>query len=224
MKKTLIALLALTGVAWADSATDMNTALANAITLSGYKANDSFQLSFTITYPNSNGGTKTLLTLSRDYYLIAQNKKDPGYLGFSTASDTMTVPSGQTTQWPSSSITTTDPVHRYTSNGYFYGWFSKASTDEATGTGSGTNIGDGAKITLTYTAKSSGNILEVKLDRDSDNSVITMTNVTLKATDFEFDTLTGGDVTFSSKSVPEPTTATLSLLALAGLAARRRRR
>ena len=36
--------------------------------------------------------------------------------------------------------------------------------------------------------------------------------------------LTGGSVTYSSVLVPEPTTATLSLLALAGLAARRRRK
>ena len=224
MKNTIVALLALTGVAWADSASDMNTALSNAITLSGYKENDSFQLSFTISAPNSAGATKTLLTLSNDYYLVAQAYKDPGYLGFSTANDAMSVPTDQATQWPSSSITTTDPVHRYTTDGYFYGWFSKASTDNATGTGTGTNIGDDAKITLTYTAKSSGNILEVKLDRTSDDSVITMNNITLKATDLEFKTLTGGNVTFSSQSVPEPTTATLSLLALAGLAARRRRK
>lgn len=36
--------------------------------------------------------------------------------------------------------------------------------------------------------------------------------------------LTGGSVTYSTVVVPEPTTATLSLLALAGLAARRRRK
>lgn len=36
--------------------------------------------------------------------------------------------------------------------------------------------------------------------------------------------VTGGSVTYSSVLVPEPTTATLSLLALAGLAARRRRK
>ena len=36
--------------------------------------------------------------------------------------------------------------------------------------------------------------------------------------------ITGGSVTYSSAPIPEPTTATLSLLALAGLAARRRRK
>ena len=36
--------------------------------------------------------------------------------------------------------------------------------------------------------------------------------------------ITGGSVAYSTASIPEPTTATLSLLALAGLAARRRRK
>ena len=93
--------------------------------------------------------------------------------------------------------------------------------------------------TLTIGGQSFAGTLNLEANSASDTGVITMDytlaanstqTLTLKVQRTEsgaftgFAAITAGSLSYTAAPVPEPTTATLSLLALAGLAARRRRR
>ena len=202
MKKTIIALMALTGVAFATPAEDVT----NAILTSGYKAGDSFTLTFTIDSTSFNGYvTAPVITLAPSWNI---NSQAGTYLGFSDATDGV-----------DGSLTTSAAT------------YSSGNTSEVKGT---INVGDEGWFyqvnglnTLTFT------ITESMLTMTKGNSTVatleiadglTASNITLGSNITGISGLSMTTTPAPSDSVPEPTTATLSLLALAGLAARRRRK
>lgn len=217
MKKTIVALMALAGVAMADD--------------------------YTGTFDGKSFVTSGALTLS-EITCTPDSYKTPSFLG-------KDVPAGTTYiapdinmnagSWTLSAKITNDSEEAIT--------LSSVTFDAFMFTGAGEQHEDDGKVrqvsfTLggslagTVTKEFTGKIDGVNY-RDTDaDAIITLTApVTIEAgKDITF-TLTvakgaenGGSyvglkgATFSTPAVPEPTTATLSLLALAGLAARRRRR
>ncbi len=198
MKKTIIALMALAGVAAATPAEDVT----NAILGSGYQAGDAFTLTFTIDSTSFNGYiTAPVITLASGWNI---NSQAGTYLGFSDTTDS--VDGSLTTSEATYSSSNKNEVQGTISVGD-KGWFYKV---------------DGLN-TLTFTITEStlsmtkGTTDVATLDIDGG---LTASNITIGSN------ITGiSGLSFTTTpAVPEPTTATLSLLALAGLAARRRRK
>ena len=198
MKKTIIALMALAGVAAATPAEDVT----NAILGSGYQAGDAFTLTFTIDSTSFDGYTTApVITLAPSWNIDSQAGT---YLGFSDTDDS--VDGGLTTSAASYTSGNTSEVLG-TINVGAEGWFYQVN---------GLN-------TLTFTIT---------------ESTLSMTKGTTDVATLEIaGGLTASSIVVGSRvtgisglsftttpAVPEPTTATLSLLALAGLAARRRRK
>lgn len=83
MKKTLLALMALAGVATATPAEDLTNAILN----SGYQAGDAFTLTFTIDSTSFDGyTTATVITLAPSWNI---NSQAGNYLGFSDTNDSV---------------------------------------------------------------------------------------------------------------------------------------
>ena len=215
MKKTLIALLALAGVTCADTATQMNDALDGMLT--GYTAGDSYTLEISLTNHNTaNNAAANLVTLSGGWYLRNQVGN---YLAFWESGDPVWKNSDVSVDGTTTSLTLSEPTSV---------WFSNTINANGAATGGSLTL-NGATITISYDAAVKAT--EISLTRANGNStitnILTINNYEAKATDIAFQTMSGSVVSFSSTptpAVPEPATATLSLLALAGLAARRRRK
>ena len=237
MKKTLITLLALCGVAAAeDYHGSLNTDLTKAITSSGYTAGDDFTMSVQLQFWLSNAATRqTSLTLGDTFHIVAQKTGSWSnvYLGFTPSSTNGTDPGAinltrsTSGKIDSYSFTATESVTGPD------GWITRAgnTVDGATQTWQFL----GSTLTLTYTAETQTTVLDfdfttivnddvnqIYRPTDRDHLIVTVKGIEMDAKDISFaNNVTGRNVTFS---VPEPTTATLSLLAFAGLAARRRRK
>lgn len=228
MKKTLIALMALAGIASATTPAVLNEELQAA--LASYEAGSSFEISFTMGQGYSaNANAKMALTLAEGYYFLLEPGQNGYYSGLSSALLSMSSPTaddcGNMTgaQTGSGAVDGTLTIQK---EGNAYGWMSY--------TVSGTNYTRpassfvGAVITFAYDAENSS--ATFTLDRTSLNLgtvVVSMSDVSFDAKEFSFGGALGDNtsnlkVTYAP--IPEPTTATLSLLALAGLAARRRRK
>ena len=225
MKKTLIALMALAGVAMAETQTELNAALSTA--LKDYYAGSSFSLTFELT---KLGNSKHLLTLADSYYFISESSQ---YLGLAPSTsgmkDANNVDHGNI-DGSSGNVSGTGAVDRVLTldkEGIAYGWISFTVAEDGKYTRPGSTL-LGSVITFAYNAELSS--ATFTLDRTSlgdDGStnlgtvVVNMSNVTFDPTKISF---AAGVEATNFVFVPEPATATLSLLALAGLAARRRRR
>ena len=168
--------------------------------------------------PYTGGNGYYTLKLDDSYYLISENHN---YWGLSDKQTELT------TDTNSFTLAISGNTYTYTSaeGEYIYTWSRNAGNTDSGKRPLGTPV----YITLTYDGSDS--IISVK----SSGSDITDTFV-LKGTEIDLSEVVinttsnqgkGPDVSsysISIQSIPEPTTATLSLLALAGLAARRRRK
>ena len=237
MKKTLIALMALAGSVVADDAiaTDkFNTALDQMLLAAGYNDGDAFTLSFTIdTYTYSNG---SLTQLDSNYYLnTVINPNSPSnarhaYVGLSySGSDVSNIynADGQASPSfvkPTSDTTTTPNTLTWDTDGYLYSWITTDPNNDS----SQSKYLQKAVITISTDGSNSNITLAIN---NGPKSIVNLEGVVLNANDITLNSSlinsTHGTIAINGGSalqIPEPTTATLSLLALAGLAARRRRR
>ena len=219
MKKTIIALMALAGVAIADTGTAMNTELKGLIKSTGYSYGDTYTLTFNIIDVGSGGESNiSYLQMASDYYLFTQGNQhvgltsvtgDPGgsWIGITETKDGV-----NTMAYDASTAKPTG----------FFTWNSSGQKGTlALGDNEGNNNAN-VVVTLSY----DGLATTLTLAAPAVTEKIVIKNLSLNANDFVFNTgryyLAGEVVSFVS--APEPTTATLSLLALCGLAARRRRK
>ena len=237
MKKTIITLLALAGVAAAeDYHGSLNTDLTKAITSSGYTAGDDFTMSVQLQYWLSNATRQTSLTLGDTFHIVAQKTGSWSnvYLGFTPSSTNGTDPGAinltrnTSGKIDSYSFTATESVTGPD------GWITRAG--DTVGGATQTWQFLGSTLTLTYTAETQTTVLDfdfttivddtqnqIYRPTNRDHLIVTVKGIEMDANDISFaNDVTGRNVAFAV--VPEPTTATLSLLALAGLAARRRRK
>ena len=240
MKKTLIALMAMSSVTMATTLTyqEFDKALNEAITNSGYtwgadSTVTSWTLQFTIARVNAKGYTTlSLLTLKEGTYVVAQqptSNSDSSYLGVSSITTDVPKADGATTSWIDPDYISADGCTRTWIADDMYNdefpvtWLSYNKN--------GAHV-QGALANTTITLSSSLNKTQLTVDFNNGTTSIVEYDQALMLdlnkveinnyiTDFKDAKLT---VNGAAYSIPEPTTATLSLLALAGLAARRRRR
>ncbi len=238
MKKTIIALLALAGVAFGLDKGEINSALGTALTEQGYKHGYDFTITLSgITQLGSTGGDKFLFLTDN----TTDNIPDNIYL-FNQASGFLSINKGtDSSNWLASSdyvvdlenktasitlaytdLTANDTKANY---GYWFvgGFVTNAETGktefQANGNAGTSNITD---FTLSYSKE---NIVSISVTRaDSSVHTLNITGLELDATQVSFFHPNTRANSLTVKVIPEPATATLSLLALAGLAARRRRK
>ena len=238
--------MALAGVAMAApiSYTDANSWLDTYLD-DIYTAGDSFTLSFDVTSAGSAWSDgKALLTMAEDYHVTFQY---PTYLALSCVTNGGKAPDGDDNGTALDDISWVTPtstlnnVNTFNVSGKTYQWIGFANdgtTHLGTADNGGTNFNiAGGSVTLTYVAGGES-ILEIYSEENSvtEKVVFASGSLSLDARDLaiggmastiENATFTTGGQTYSipvPPTVPEPATATLSLLALAGLAARRRRK
>ncbi len=237
--------MALAGVAAAENYHgSLTTDLTNAITASSYTAGNDFTMSVQLQFWLSTATRQTSLTLGDAFHIVAQKTGSWSnvYLGFTPSSTNGTDPGAINL-----TRSTSDKTDSYTFTATEAakgpdGWITRAANTVNEDTGE-VKWGQtqtwqflGSTLTLTYTAETQTTVLDfdfttivnddenqIYRPTDRDHLIVTVKGIELDANDISFaSNVTGRNVTFSS--VPEPTTATLSLLALAGLAARRRRK
>ena len=217
MKTTACILMVLSGLAMAAEPigqNDANTILDTAITTAGYTAGDSFTL--TLDIADAVGGDNKFITLSGEYFIFNNNQN---YYAFSKSTD------GGNIEW--ATVTNVDSASNTVESGLDYGdgnkWFSYKGIENGAAT-KGTGSLDGGILTFEYDSDTKTTTITMKRTAGVVN-VLNIVGYSLNAKEIDFaNGSTYNSVSFSSKSIPEPTTATLSLLALAGLAARRRRK
>ncbi len=220
MKKTLIALMALAGVASAATSKDFTTTLNNLT--QDWVAGTAYELTFTVTGHTFNGYiSDTILTLGANYYIMTQAGD---YIGVSADNDSLT--NGTSDPGPNKSGSFNEAKTLYTieSDSPVYGWVS-LDDNKASAKYGVANM----TVTIGYNGTDSSILLD--FDGASENDTL----ITLKGQEISANALklgshvtsvnSGATLTYggSTYAVPEPATATLSLLALAGLCARRRR-
>ena len=199
--------------------TNFNKELQNYLLGVGYKAGDKFSLTLTINkYTVSERAP--LFTLMQGYYVITQQMS---YFGLSTSTDSLT-----NANVGSISYNGTTNVHTYTNeDGKKLCLWTQNKDATASATSSMTR---GVSNQMTLTVFDNGNTTGVKLSYDNAGGHTDewiLTGVDFDATKFsvykEDATISNASITLT-QDTPEPATATLSLLALMGLAARRRRK
>ena len=236
MKKTLIALMALGGLACGTTLTqDQANAWFDTYLDGIYTTGDSFTLTFTIATEEDEGtNANAILTMANDFHIVKQH---PDYVALSGRSDGGKTASNADISWvdpdPSSS---TNGVNTFNVSGKAYQWISYGA-DGSTHLGASENatnpnrfvLAEGS-ITLTYVA-GGVSTLEIysKQSAVTERIVFASNTLILNAADIAFGDCIGSisNATFTTGgktySIPEPATATLSQLALCGLCARRRR-
>ena len=220
MKKTIIALMALSGMmfgasAYGMTATEAQEALTDAITDSGYTIGDSYSFSVEIT--DMSNGDPQVITLGTGAYLKTQYGNFLG-LGYNN-----TNPSNWATV-DTDGVDKSAKTITMTLQAPAAAWFSYGLNGDGTTTNGSYNL-DGSTLNIDFDSEST--TTTITLTRaDSVKDILVVKKFNLKATDIVInDSPAFANVTFTSTpAIPEPTTATLSLLALAGLAARRRRK
>ena len=226
MKKTLIALMALSSTAFALNSTELTTAISEKLTERNYVKGHTVS----ITLEGLSGSLK--ITTGTDLKFDSQsnggtqfiNIAETGTSNYSWADKSLYTITGHNTMNPVASLTLTAEEAKA---GY---WLTpaikKATTGEFTIDNGQTNEGvysmslvynDGDDFTtLSFVRTSTGTSFEKFVTN------VTIQGWTFDAKDIQITSGAASSVTV--KVIPEPATATLSLLALAGLAARRRRR
>ena len=241
MKKTIIALLTLSGVAFAADFTndEFGTWYTNAISDTLYQAGDDYTLTFTLgAWPQATdsdagnvgyrSGMIITLTSAKNWGLFTQAGQ---YLAFdnSGTNDRGNLVTSSGTYASSNTSEATGSVAKGV-EGWFYSLGSTGNQEGVTFTIARANLVD--TITITKGAVKIANFT-ITGDSALDASTYEMPDIyTNNEKSFGFDvksaTFTANgvtrDISTPTPAVPEPTTATLSLLALAGLAARRRRK
>jgi MYXO-CTERM domain-containing protein len=230
MKKTLIALMALAGAAFGGTITE---SLNEQLTAAGYTAGDSFAITLTFNGSWSGLDTGTSLNLATQASSGTQFIAIVGTSGAKAWADT--------TDWTITPETIDDSTTPLVS-------LTLSATDAATGywitpalgcnekgefyiNNGQTNTGN-TSFTISYDGSSKSTVLSAVRTLNANagdykdipytyTTAVTITGWELDASKFS---INDGGIESISVTVPEPTTATLSLLALAGLAARRRRR
>lgn len=209
--------MALAGVAVADSGTEMNTELKALIESTGYKYGDTYTLTFNIIDVGSGNETNiSYLQMASNYYLFTQNNN---YVGLTSVTGD---PGGS---WiaiteTKNGVNTMECDASTTLPTGFFSWDASGQKSTITLGNNGGTESANVVVTLSYDGKTT----TLNLAAPTVTEKIVISNLSLNANDFVFNTardwLEGEVVSF----VPEPTTATLSMLTLAGLAARRRRK
>ena len=224
MKKTLIALMALAGVASADVTVytkDQANAWLDAIT-ANYTGDFTASITYSAATPGNNA--EAVLTMASDFHIVSQH---PSYVGLSGKADGGKTPTNGDISWvaPTSTV---DNVNTFEFNsGKTYQWISFGND----GTSRLSNFSwTGATITLEYVAGGTSTLSIVSPGSNvTEKIVFTGGSLQLNASDLALGNATSGVTALTitrngtTYTIPEPATATLSLLALAGLAARRRR-
>ncbi|MBR5875441.1 MAG: hypothetical protein IKZ10_01245 [Akkermansia sp.] len=216
MKKTITAFLALAGLAVAAESTtptgeDFNELVSLKLEEVGYTKGDAFNISATLSgLGNANKG---FITLASNYYIVNQNH---AYWGLNSVSSNNLTNNGQWTL----SVSGNDYTYTSTSGKLPILW-----TQNDKGNGSATrNVGE--KLTVSIASDGVDSTITLSYTSSSIIDTFILKGTVLDASAIKFaddiESVTNASVTV--KPLPEPTTATLSLLALAGLAARRRRR
>ncbi|MDD6813651.1 MAG: PEP-CTERM sorting domain-containing protein [Akkermansia muciniphila] len=228
MKKTFFTLCALTGLAAADTKEftndEFNIWYGSSITLTNYKVGDDYTLTFTMgEWPAGVGDlgyqSGIFLNMTENWGLFTQAGQ---YLAFddSSTSDRSNLTTSQGTYTSSNTSTATGSLAQGT-EGWFYTW----------------NNGTNQQVDTVITLSHSNGVDTVLISKGSTtiaNFTITGTSA-MDASIFKMNDISGTNgfnvktAAFSANGVdttlvPEPATATLSLLALAGLAVRRRRK
>ncbi|MCI6981672.1 MAG: PEP-CTERM sorting domain-containing protein [Akkermansia muciniphila] len=207
MKITLISLLSIAALVGAEeSITLSSNPFETPIASTPYTGVEDYKLSFELTTSFGTGGTGTIITLSSGWGLWSQ-------MGNFVAFDTGT-PGGSFSAFVNDyqSKTTFNDITT-SSNGWFM------QTGE---TVTSYDTLSGYTLTITGNQKDATTVLTFAKEGKS-TITVNMTEY-LNAKDFVLgeNSVSASNITFTT--VPEPATATLSLLALAGLAVRRRRK
>lgn len=222
MKKTLITLMALAGVAAADTLTFDINRTGNDVTFEFDEA--AAQEILTITYTDwtySGAGNNNVGSWQSPSNAAYQNSFSPDAQLRGNTTDSWTMNFTVTNNTEEEISLTQFTFDTYGING---GGSDKNATIPVTLTLAG--------ITTNISLDFGGRTTTGTLDFTGDNAITIGANqtatlaLTMAATN-GFNTysgITAGSVTYTTPVIPEPTTATLSLLALAGLAARRRRK
>lgn len=197
---------------------ELNASLQNALTSSVYQLGDQYTLTFTLKLGSSVTGG--YLKIADDVYFIGQQSMFSGINVQPSNSNVSWAPS--VTPVTEGGIKTTTVVTTSETNSM---WFSLDQNGNSN-TGKGLN---NAVLTLSY----DGADTMLKIDysgaqynKDLVNEFVWQ-NISFDAKNIEFMSSVNGSEFGSftvTKAVPEPATGTLSLLALAGLCARRRRK
>ena len=223
MKKTLIALMALAGVAAADTytGTELNTWLQGALT---QRNGSKYTLTFTLADNFGDGQAANLFQLSTSWAIREQHGK---YVGVTTAPTSGSAISGDyesrlasaedRANWDATTVIDTDTAGDNSTSDYS-GWFYEGADGDAL---------KGATFTI-YSADG-----DTRITLETSDQTVTLQRSIFYTPDANFKFGLDNSESFKSASIefdggtysiPEPATATLSLLALAGLAARRRRK
>ncbi len=212
MKKTIIALFALAGAALAETGAEFNTRLQQTLEEANYELGDAFTITTQMaSIQNSNKG---FVTITDSYYIVNQQHL---YWGLNNASSNDLTSNGEWT------LSVSDDVYTYTSTDAVLPilW-----AQNATGTESAQRAVGDTWIGVTIASDGTDSSITLTYGKSSITDKFILKGTVLDATQVSFmdninDVQQGSVVV--SKLIPEPATATLSLLALAGLAARRRR-
>ena len=200
------------------AAADVNQDIQDALTSANYEAGYSYSMEFNIT---SCTGTHTILTMTN----ISENtsavlySQVGAYLSFKVGSNEP-VWQHASTSYNKETKTTTLTLNSPAST-----WFSSTVNADTDAIGGGEYALSNSTLTISYDATGEG-MTEIKLTRGNGiTNILQIKGYEAKASDLVFSNI-GVSLTSSSVTapVPEPATATLSLLALCGLAARRRRK
>lgn len=239
MKKTLALVFVLAGVASAVDVPEtingktFNEDLLFYLNQDAYIEGSDFSLTFTVKEAQGFGGQTSFVTLldsgdNQGYWIHSQ---EGTYIGMTTTKNSDAGPAPASELSGGVNVYTKDMAEEGAT--LLKGWISKNTSGTVTNPGVSNS---------TYTISVSGDdtIIEMSFDprgTKEGNEKITLQNYKLNLNDIritlESDTgaritqITNASVTYNGVNhnlmVPEPATATLSLLALAGLAARRRR-
>ncbi|MBQ8807347.1 MAG: PEP-CTERM sorting domain-containing protein [Bacteroidaceae bacterium] len=227
MKKTIIALMVLAGVASATEAytgTELNAWLTDALT---HRGGSKYTLTFTLTDTfNYSQYSHTIFTLDGTWGIRHQQTK---YLGLAVSDD---VGSGSYASRSDTTVTMIDTDTAGADSSEMYkGWFYEGSDSDALKGATFTIYSADSNTTITFTTADASRT--ITLQRDTFYTPGTnfgfkdsglLNEAIAKSASITFDSGTYTIAPTPAPAVPEPTTATLSLLALAGLAARRRRK
>lgn len=212
MKKTLIALMALAGVAAAatEEVSTVDAAWGTAPVVAGNCWSADYTLTFTLDALYTLEDSGSVLGFYRGSAVNDTYGYNAIVLGGSDEALTLTIGRGR-------AYNTVNNATGISADTYFT--FAPDAADKVTFT---TTIQKGVTYTLSVTGGDQAMTPTLTWDGGSEtlasykgnmNGNAALTNV-----------LNSGTITIEAPAVPEPTTATLSLLALAGLAARRRRK